>query len=30
VFGYGTADPLDLVLAPGYFATSGACCVRAI
>jgi hypothetical protein len=23
VFGYGTADPLDLVLAPGYFATAG-------
>jgi hypothetical protein len=23
VLGYGTADPLDVVLAPGYFATAG-------
>ena len=30
VDGYGTADPLEEVPAPGYFAHGSGCCARAI
>ena len=29
VYGYGTTDPLEEVLAPDYFAARAGCCARA-